>query len=158
MGYLNRKQYESVFRRLERASDLLLDGRAYSQAVARRYYMVYHTACFAGRQYGVTVLRNHVKQRRENVDYEHTDLAHVVEVLFTGVIRNGSRVVSVRRSVGSADNAAGGERAFKLFEELRLARVAADYRAGGEDPIDARQARRLFQNADGLIAELRRLI
>lgn len=148
----------ALLNRLDEAAAALLAAGCLSQAVARKYYVVYHIAYQIALVTGLEVEHSFSRGVADQ-DFRHEEMADIVESLYTGNRSPGSRVKTVGSTPGIGATALSGKAVWVKTDTLRIRRVAADYQGGGgKEPLTRAQAESLIADADLIASELRRLL
>ena len=126
------------------------------QAIARRYYLVYTVATYCAANCGITVVRRRSEALMECDQFTHNELPDVVRALYTG-LRSGN--VGPGRHAGLVGAVLNVREAVRYVQDLQWDRKDADY--GYLEKIevyDTAQADRRLNWANGLVADLRKLL
>jgi len=148
----------ALLERLNEAAAALQAADCFSQAVARKYYVLYHVAFQVALVTGLEV-EHSFSRGVAGQDFRHEEMADIVESLYTGNRTPGSRVKTVGSTPGIGAIALSGKAVWVKTDRLRIRRVAADYQGnGGKEPLVGTQAQSLIADANVIASELRRLL
>jgi hypothetical protein len=151
-------EFEAVCQRLDEAATALYAAGAYSQAAARRYYLVYHIACFVAHQTGLQVTHRYDRRAVPSMDYRHEELPDIVLSLYTMTRTSWSAVTVVGGTAGIGGGLVTDRDIWTKVEKLKARRIAADYLGGGKEPLTKDAADALIADANAIVQDLRGLL
>jgi hypothetical protein len=151
---LNPAELSALVERLERASQTLEAGGCLTQALARRYYLVYVYAVQAAEKHGVAFRRG--AQTDDDRTVSHRSLPNVVQALYTG--QNSGPVIGAGPGITRAGRLSDRD-AFVYTNVLQKDRIYADYGYSEvPEPYDRKTFDERMGYAERLVEDLRTLL
>jgi hypothetical protein len=152
-----REELDALRARLENGRDVLREGGALLQAVARGYYAVFATAAFVAGKRGVHATHNRRGKRVADQRFSHSELPPLIYALYSGNKKEAIQDVGI--APGIASGRYDASTAYRKADGLMRMRIEADYGpSSSPEPYDRAHIDEWLETANDLVRDLETLL